>query len=174
MRMSPVICAALAVFPLAQASIARSSLDPLTSSQGSITPGNILPAFVSPGRLGTFLSAVREAELLPTVSRAAAEALSARFSDDVTGVTPAATRTVAVAGSEKPYIFEAALFEPSLLHPRGRASVKHSKGKTRLRQSGRSSYGLAETHRPARRLSQRRAPHGNGQLSKAELAWSNG
>jgi hypothetical protein len=162
MRISPVMCAALAVFPLAKVSVARSSLDPQPSSQTSTTPGNILPAFVSPGRLGSFLSAVREAELLPNASREAAEEISARFADDDHRVAQAQARVVAELEMQKPAIFEAALFEPSLLLPRAPASVKHSKKSARVGRSGRS---LAVAKRPAPHLSRRRAASKNGLLS---------
>jgi hypothetical protein len=166
MRMSPVICATLAAFPLAQASVARSSLDPQPSSQTSTTPGNILPAFVSPGRLGSFLSAVREAELLPNASRAAAE-ISARFADDDHLLDRKPAGIVAELETEKPAIFEAALFEPSRLHPRVRASVKHSK-----KGNGRSGRSLAATNRPAPHLPRRRTPPDYGLLSV--LSWLSG
>jgi hypothetical protein len=171
MRISPVICAALAVFPAAQAGMARSSLDELTFAPTSGAPGNILPSFVSPGRLGAFLSAVHEAESLPNEGRAAAEEISSRFADDDHRVARAPARLVAELETEKPAIFEAALFEPSPLPPRATAYVKRSKkGKARVGRSGRS---LVAIHRPAPRRSRRPDPPKNGLLSSV-LSWLTG
>ncbi len=78
-----------------------------------------LPAFISPAHLGEFLLAVREASYLSSSSRIAAESLSQKFSDDDRPMPPdeaatAFSRVAAAEAGDKPYIFAAADFEPSL------------------------------------------------------------
>lgn len=195
MRMLPLpLWAALAVICVTQTSTARSVVEPLGSPQSLAAPGNILPAFVSPGTLGAFLTAVREATFITSESRTAAEALSARFFDDAqvrrdvsespepASEEPAASlepkssepaATLANSDVHRPYIFEAALFKPSLVQPEG-ASLKHTKKQRRLARRPQAQRPRTWSFESAPRPVRHRAPRDYGQLSKADLRWLNG
>lgn len=189
MRILPLLLlAALAVICVTQTSTARSVVDPLGSQQSLAAPGNILPAFVSPGTLGAFLTAVREATFITSESRTAAEAISARFLDDAQirrdvsespepasqePASPAPAATLANSDVHRPYIFEAALFEPSPVQPES-ASLKHTKKQRRLARRTQTQRPLARSLENAPRPVRHRAPRDYGQLSKADLLWLNG
>lgn len=180
MRFLPLLLwAALAVLCVTQTSTARSLVDPLGSLQPLAAPGNILPAFVSPGRLGAFLSAVREATFITSEGRTAAEVLSAKFFDDTrvgsdVSERPEPAATFANTGVHAPYIFEAARFEPSLVQP-GSATPEHmKKNRGHLARRGQAQRPRTSSYRSAPRPVRRPAPRENGQLSKAELRWLNG
>ena len=180
MRTLPLLLwAALAVLCVTQTSTARSLVDPLGSPQPLAAPGNVLPAFVSPGRLGAFLSAVREATFIMSEGRTAAEALSAKFSDDARVVSdvserPEAAATLANTGVHAPYIFEAALFEPSLVQPGSATPEPMKKNRGNLARRGQAQRPRAWSNRSVPRPVRRPAPRENGQLSKADLRWLNG
>lgn len=194
MRILPLLLlAALAVICVTQTSTARSVVDPLGSPQSVAAPGNILPAFVSPGTLGAFLTAVREATFITSESRTAAEAISARFLDDAQiksdvsespepasqepvsqePASPAPAATLANSDVHRPYIFEAALFEPSPVQPES-ASPKHTKKQRRLARRAQTQRPLARSFENPPRPVRHRAPRDYGQLSKADLLWLNG
>ncbi len=192
MRILPLLLwAAVAVACVTQTSTARSVVDPLGSPQSLAAPGNILPAFVSPGTLGAFLTAVREATFITSESRTAAEALSARFLDDAqaksdvsespeptspepTSLEPASPEpaaTLANSDVHRPYIFEAALFEPSPVQPAS-ASPKHIKKQRRLARRSQAQQPRVRSIENAPRPVRHRPPR--DQLSKADLRWLNG
>jgi hypothetical protein len=181
MRIPPlVLWTALSVLCLTQTSAARSLVEPLEAPESLAEPGNVLPAFVSPGRLGEFLSAVREATFIMSERRTAAETLSAKFSEDAQVKSDVSERqdtpaTFAGTGIHAPYIFEAALFEPSLLESQPtsveptKRTRRHLVRRVPAQRPRALSYKSAP--RPARRPASR---DNNGQLSKAELRWLNG
>lgn len=177
MRILPLLLwAAVAVILLTQTSTARSLLDPLGSPQSVAAPGNILPAFVSPGTLGAFLTAVREATFSTSESRTAAEALSAKFSDDMqvrSDVSEHVEPVAALANSDVhvPYIFAAALFEPALVKPDS-ASPKHTKKQRRVARRAQAQPPRARSFESAPRPVRHRPAR--DQLSKADLRWLNG
>ncbi|MBN9247775.1 MAG: hypothetical protein J0I81_10070 [Hyphomicrobium sp.] len=176
MRILPLLLwAAVAVILLTQTSTARSLLDPLGSPQSVAAPGNILPAFVSPGTLGAFLTAVREATFSTSESRTAAEALSARFFDaearnDIPERPEPAT-ALANTNVHVPYIFAAALFEPALVKPDS-ASPKHTKKQRRVARRAQAQQPRARSFESAPRPVRHRPAR--DQLSKADLRWLNG
>lgn len=177
MRILPLLqWAAIAVICLTQSSTARSLPDPLGSPQSVAEPGNILPAFVSPGTLGAFLTAVREATFITSESRTAAETLSARFFDNAEARSDATERpepAAALTNSDvhKPYIFAAAVFEPSLVQAE-RAPPKHTKKQRRIARRAQAQQPRARSFESASRPVRQRAPR--DQLSKADLRWLNG
>lgn len=194
MRILPLLLwAALAVTCVTQTSTARSLVEPLRSPQSLAAPGNILPAFVSPGTLGAFLTAVREATFITSGSRTAAEALSARFFDDAhvrrdvsespeparqeparqEPESPKLAATLANSDVHRPYIFEAALFKPSLVQRRD-ASLKHTRKQRRLARRPQAQRPRVWSFESAPRPVRHRAPRDYGQLSKADLRWLNG
>ncbi len=199
MRMLPLLLwAALAVTCVTQTSTARSLVEPLGPPQSLAAPGNILPAFVSPGTLGAFLTAVREATFITSESRTAAEALSARFFDDAQvrhdgsesperasqepaspesarpePANPEPAATVANSDVHLPYIFKAALSEPSLVKPEG-TSLKHTKKQQRLARRTQAQRPRAWSFESATRPVRHRAPRDYGQLSKSDIRWLNG
>lgn len=177
MRILPLLpWAAIAVICVTQTSTARSLPGPLGSPQPVAAPGNILPAFVSPGTLGAFLTAVRDATFITSESRTAAETLSARFFDDAetrsdVSKRPEPAAASAISNVHVPYIFAAALFEPSLVQP-GSASPKHTTKQRRVARRAQAQRPVARSFENAPRPV--RLQPARDQLSKADLLWLNG
>jgi hypothetical protein len=168
MRPLPVLlCAAVAVLFITQSSTARSLVDPQTSV-ASVT--GELPSFVSPGRLGAFLAAAREATRMPTARRTAAEALSAKFSDESAASAvsdrPVPSESVSNGGDRIPYIFEAALVEPSVF--KRHSSFHYPEKYQRQGRHRKSTRTLASSDLTAARSTRRDHPPGNSQFRPSE------